>query len=270
MRDRPEEIGDIGIDDPSPSGLQLTPDPAHSHMRRAPRAKPETDLGERRFEDRLQNLTQRLLAHPVHDSGNAQRALRRRSRLFDLYPTDRLGSVASVPEPLMQNREVSLVVSLKPVNTDPVHPASASVFPHTLPGPRQVARIISLTDQRVRLPHLLTLPCYLAHRSIAPGILARRRLGHCLSNHQSDADYSPDTSSSFTIPTVTPSPGRRLLSRRPPPHPHDGPKVSVVPWFSSTTGHSDFSHGIACDFTSRAYTPSYPTPSSGTVRDLPG
>jgi hypothetical protein len=95
----------------------------------------------------------------------------------------------------------------------------------------------------------------MAHHSIAPGILARRRLGHCLSNHQSDADYSPDTSSGFTIPTVTPSPGRRLLSRRPPPHPHDGPKVSVVPWFSSTTGHSDFSHGIACDFTSRLIRP---------------
>jgi hypothetical protein len=29
----------------------------------------------------------------------------------------------------------------------------------------------------------------------------------------------------------------------------------VFLWFSSTTGHSDFSHGIACDFTSRLIRP---------------
>jgi hypothetical protein len=31
--------------------------------------------------------------------------------------------------------------------------------------------------------------------------------------------------------------------------------TSVVPWFSSTAGHSDFLHGIACDFTSRLIRP---------------
>jgi hypothetical protein len=71
MRDRPEEIGDIGINDPSPTRLHLTPDPAHSHMRRPLRAKPEANLGKRRFENRLQNLAQRLLAHPVHHRRNA-------------------------------------------------------------------------------------------------------------------------------------------------------------------------------------------------------
>jgi hypothetical protein len=54
---------------------------------------------------------------------------------------------------------------------------------------------------------------------------------------------------------VTPSPGRCLLSHRPPPHQHDGPKVSVVPWFISTASHSDFSHGITDDFTSRLIRP---------------
>jgi hypothetical protein len=70
MRDCPEEIGDVGIDDPSPTRLHLPPDPTHSHMRRPPRTKPEADLGERRFEHRLQNLAQRLLAHPVHHRRN--------------------------------------------------------------------------------------------------------------------------------------------------------------------------------------------------------
>lgn len=34
-----------------------------------------------------------------------------------------------------------------------------------------------------------------------------------------------------------------------------GPKVSVVPWFISTVGHSDFSHGFTGDFTSRLIRP---------------
>ena len=54
---------------------------------------------------------------------------------------------------------------------------------------------------------------------------------------------------------MTPSPGRCLLSRRPPPHHHDGPRFSVIPWFISTAGHSDFSHGITCDFASRLIRP---------------
>ena len=45
------------------------------------------------------------------------------------------------------------------------------------------------------------------------------------------------------------------MRHRPPPHQHDGPKVSVVPWFISTASHSDFSHGITDDFTSRLIRP---------------
>jgi len=129
----------------------------------------------------------------------------------------------------MQNREISPVVFREPVNTDPVHTTRASVFPHTLPCPRHITRIINLSDQQVRLPPLHTLPYYPAHQRPVSGILTRRHLGHCLSNHQSDADYSPDTSSGLAIPTVTPSPDRRLLSHRPPPHDHGDPKISVLP-----------------------------------------
>jgi hypothetical protein len=193
VRDCPEEIGDVGIDDPPPTGLHLPPDPTHSQMRRPFRAEPETNLGERRLENRLQNLTQRLLAHPVYDSGNTQRTLSGRSRFVDLHPTNRLRTIGPVRQPLMQHRKITPVILLEPVNTDPVHPTSASVLPHTLPCPRQITRIIDLTDQRVRLPHLHTFPCYLAHQRIVSGILAQRRLGHCLSNHQPDAVYSPDT-----------------------------------------------------------------------------
>src|SRR5207248_1822798 len=115
------------------------------------------------------------------------------------------------------------------VNTDPIHTTSASVFSHALPRPHQIARVVNLSDQRVRLPRLHTFPSYLAHRCVIPSILVQRRLGHCLSNHQSDTAYSLGTTPRFAISTVIPSPSRRLLSHRPPPHYHDGPKVSVVP-----------------------------------------
>ena len=48
--------------------------------------------------------------------------------------------------------------------------------------------------QRVRLRHLHTFAHYLARHGAIPSILTRRRLGHCLGNHQSDAAYSLDTS----------------------------------------------------------------------------
>ena len=48
------------------------------------------------------------------------------------------------------------------------------------------------------------------------------------------------------------------MGHRPPPLTGGGPGVSVVLRFSSTVGHSDFSHSVGGDFTSAAYTPTYP------------
>ena len=59
----------------------------------------------------------------------------------------------------------------------------------------------------------------------------------------------------LAVPDVTPSPGSVLLSHRPPSLTGDGPEVSVVPQFTSTAGHSDFSHGIGDDFTFRLIRP---------------
>jgi hypothetical protein len=92
------------------------------------------------------------------------------------------------------------VVLLEPVNADPVHPTRASVFSHTLPCPRQVTRIINLSDQRVFLPHLHTFPRYLISPTTIPSILGQRRLGHCLSNHQPVATYSLSIALSSPFP----------------------------------------------------------------------
>ena len=65
------------------------------------------------------------------------------------------------------------MLALEPVNTDPVHTTSTPVFPHTLPRPLQITRVMNLTDQRVRLPHLHTFPRYPAHQNTIPAILSR-------------------------------------------------------------------------------------------------
>jgi DNA replication protein DnaC len=70
VRERPEEIRDVAVHDPLRLP-QLPPDPPHGHMRRAPRAVAEARLPERRLNDRRKHLDQRLLAHPIHHSGNA-------------------------------------------------------------------------------------------------------------------------------------------------------------------------------------------------------
>jgi len=54
--------------------------------------------------------------------------------------------------------------------------------------------------QRVSLRHLHTFAHYLARHGAIPSILTRRRLGHCLGNHQSDAAYSLDTNRAPTNP----------------------------------------------------------------------
>ena len=100
----------------------------------------------------------------------------------------------------MQNREITAVILPEPVNADPVHTTGTSILPNPLPCPPKIARVIDLPDQRVRLPHLHTLIHYLARHGAIPSILTRRRLGHCLGNHQSDAAYSLDTNRAPTNP----------------------------------------------------------------------
>ena len=108
------------------------------------------------------DLAQRLLAHPVNHSGYTQRTFTRRSRLVNFNPAYRLRAITPTRQPLLQNHEITAMLALEPVNTDPVHTTSTPVFPHTLPRPLQITRVMNLTDQRVRLPHLHTFPRYLA------------------------------------------------------------------------------------------------------------
>jgi hypothetical protein len=169
-------------------------------MRRPLRPKAEADLGERRLENRFQNLPQCLLTHPINYRENAERTFSGRPWLFDLNPTHRQRAIPPVRQSLMQNREITAALLPEPVNADPVHTTGTAILPNPIPGPPKILRVIDLPDQRVRLPHLHTFIHYLAHHGAIPSILIQRRLGHCLGNHQSDAAYSPDITPDSPFP----------------------------------------------------------------------
>src|SRR3954452_24150437 len=159
-------------------------------MRRASRPKAKALVAERRLKDRFQDLDHRLLAHPVHDGGYAERALGRRAWLVDLDPSHGSWLIAAIFELLVQDAEIVLAVLFEPRNGHPVNAASAFILLDALPRPGQSAWIVDLANQRVRLTRLygLHLPGSASTTHRCPRL---RRLGHCHSNHQSACAYSP-------------------------------------------------------------------------------
>ena len=148
-----------------------------------------------------------------------------------------------------------LPILVEPGDGYSVHSASAFVLLDALPRPGQIAWVVDLADERVRLVRLhdLHLP---GSPSSAPRCPRLRRLGHCRSNHQSALRVLACTEARFAISRRDPFPlTNAFWVAGPPPHAGDGPEVSVVPRFVSTAGHSDFSHGIPVDFAVRLIRP---------------
>src|ERR1700722_14259671 len=74
MIHRPEKILQVRVHDPLPTALNLLPDFAHGILCRSPSPISEVGFIEHRFEDRFQPIEQRLLAHPVINRRDSQRA----------------------------------------------------------------------------------------------------------------------------------------------------------------------------------------------------
>src|SRR3954470_12435811 len=88
MFNRPEEIFEVGIDDPLRARTQLLPDLSQGILGRSPAAVSEAGIIEHRLEDRLQPVQQRLLAYPVVNGRDAPSLLPRYpSRLRDSSPS---------------------------------------------------------------------------------------------------------------------------------------------------------------------------------------
>src|SRR3954451_10304550 len=87
----PEKVFYIRVYDPLPPALNLPPYFAHGILCRSPSPISEVGFIEHRLEDRLQSVEQRLLAYPVINRRDSQRAkLARLARLRNLDLPHRL------------------------------------------------------------------------------------------------------------------------------------------------------------------------------------
>src|SRR6266851_1801602 len=251
----PEEVGDVGVNYPAVACLQLPPDAPHGHVRRTSRPKAIALVAERRLKDRFQNLDHRLLAHPVHHGGDAERPLGRGPWLVDLDPSHGTWPIAAILKPLMQEVEVEIPLLFESGDGYSVYTARAFVLLDALLRPGQIAWVVDLADQRVRLVrlHRLHLPGSPSSARRCPRL---RRLGHCRSNHQSTFCVLACLQARFAISRRDPFPlTDAFWVARPPSLAGVGPEACVVPRFVSTSGHSDFSHRIPVDFTVRLIRP---------------
>src|SRR6516164_6274256 len=130
-----KKVFEIRIYDPLPSALNLLPNFAQSILRRSPSPVSEVGLIEHRLEDRLQPIEQRLLAYPVINSRDSQRAkLARLANLRDLHLPHRLRSVDILLQFTLQSTQLLLELCSESFQTLPIHTSTAPVGLYHLPG----------------------------------------------------------------------------------------------------------------------------------------
>jgi hypothetical protein len=104
-------------------------------------------LIEYRLEDRFQPIEQRLLAHPVINRRDSQRAkLTRLSRLRDLYLPHGLRPIDILFQFALQPVQLLAQLLGEPIQTLPVHSSTAPVGLHHLPGHLQILPPIHLVN----------------------------------------------------------------------------------------------------------------------------
>ena len=147
MFHRPEKVFQIGVHDPLPTALNLLPNFAHGVLRRSPSPISEVGFIQYRLEDRFQPIEQRLLAYPVINRRDSQRAkLARLSRLRDLYLPHRLRPVDIFFQFPVQPIQLLIELRGESCQTLPVHASTAPVGLHHLPGHLQVLPLIYLVN----------------------------------------------------------------------------------------------------------------------------
>src|SRR5215813_1944793 len=147
MIHRPEKILEVRVHNPLSSALNLLPYFAHGILRRSPSPISEVGLIEHRLEDRLQPVEQRLLAYPVINSRDSQRAkLARLARLRDLHLPHRLRSVDILLQFALQSIQLLIELGSESFQTLPVHTSTAPVGLYHLPGHLQVLPLIHLVN----------------------------------------------------------------------------------------------------------------------------
>src|SRR5512135_2114523 len=152
MINRPKEIFEVGVDDPLGSCAQLLPDLSQGILGRSPLAVSEAGIIEYRLEDRLQSVQERLLAYPIVNGRDAERAkLARLAGLRDQLSSHRQGLIGVALEFLMESVQLLVEHLLEVHQGLPIDATGPSVALDPKPGVLQVPALVDLVHQRMDL-----------------------------------------------------------------------------------------------------------------------
>jgi hypothetical protein len=140
---RSEKVFQIAVHNPLLSALNLSPHLTHGVFGRSPSSISEAGIIEYRLEDWFQPVEQRLLAYPVVNRGNSQRAkLARLSRLRDLHLPHRLRLISILLEFPLQSTQLLIELRGELFQALPIHTSTAPVGLYTFPGHLQVLLLV--------------------------------------------------------------------------------------------------------------------------------
>src|SRR3954447_17061138 len=152
MFNRPEEIFEVGVDDPLGPRAQLLPDLPQGILGRSPFAVSEAGVIEHRLEDRLQPVQQRLLAYLVINGRDAERAkLTRLAGFRDQLSSHRQGLIGVALEFLMESVQLLVEHLLEIPQGLPIDATGPSVALDPKPGILQIPSLVNLVHQRMDL-----------------------------------------------------------------------------------------------------------------------
>jgi hypothetical protein len=156
-----EEGGDIRINDEAEalsSVLNYGCDSVVSFATWPEAVAPTREVG---FEDRRQDLIDRLLAHAVRNNGNAQRAhLLGVGRLGDVDATNRMRNEAVFHELALKLSQVSFDILFIGTNSHSVEAMGTLIATDLTPCGPEVVPVVHFVDKRVSFKHRSPLACY--------------------------------------------------------------------------------------------------------------
>src|SRR5215471_1715069 len=143
MFNRPKKVFQIAVDDPPLPALNLFPYLAHGVLRRPPSSISEVGIIQYRLEDWLQPIEQRLLAYPVGNRRNSQRAkLTRPAHLRDLYLPHRFRAISALSHFPLESVLLLTKLRRELFQALPIHTSTPPVGLYTLPGDLQILLLV--------------------------------------------------------------------------------------------------------------------------------
>jgi len=156
-----EEGGDVCVNDAAKTILSVLNCGCDSVVCLATWSEAEASIREMGFEDRGQDLINRLLTHAVDYDWNTQRALLLGvGRLGDVDSTNQLRFEAVLHELTLKLSQVGFCVLFEGADSHPIEAMGTFIGADLTPSGPEVFPVINFVDKRVSFKHRSPLACY--------------------------------------------------------------------------------------------------------------